>query len=110
MIESPTFPDIERELKALGKEKALRIIANTLRHFSDETKTLAVAATWTKGLRTDSQELFILAPSEPGMYPEEDDVLDHCCNEGQCGECRALLWSNFKSVCCPLCGSDAYLS
>lgn len=103
--------DIEAELKKLDRLRAIMVIAHTLRHFSNESTTLAIAATWTTLHSSERKPIFLIAPPQIETYEEERlDFLDDCCEEGACKACGVSLWSSFKSGLCPLCDAPVDLT
>ena len=102
--------DIEQELKQLDRARALRVIANALRHFSDDKHTLALASTWTQTVRNGDIDVFLIS-LPPDSSPEElKQEIDEGCQEGRCQNCCINLWSTYKTTSCPFCGEEAHLT
>ncbi len=103
--------DIEAELLKLDRERALRIIANALRHLSDKQHRLALSFAYTRSVEL-GQPLdvhFISLPPDD-VDAEFQQEIDEGCNVGGCPQCRINLSSTFKRVNCPFCGGEAHLT
>ncbi len=106
--------DIEKELKALDSERAIKIINAALRHFSNDQHTLSIAMTYPdiprQGMPRGSEpvEIYLVAPPEESCYKDEPkeflEVLDASANFSFCSGCGVSLCSSFRHVLCPLCG------
>ena len=101
---------IEDDIKGLSRDRALRIVADTLKHFSDDHHRLAIAATFSRTVCHGNVDIFLIAPPRSDCPIELQEHLDEGCQEGQCESCKVLLWSRFKYATCPICGADAQLT
>ena len=103
--------DIQAELMKLDRARALRIIADTLRHLSDSTHTLAICFAFKRAieLRESLDVHFIGLP--PSDAPADCHAeVDEGCDVGGCAQCRVNLASSYKRVNCPFCGTEARLT
>jgi rubrerythrin len=99
---------LEIELLKLNREKAIGVIARALKQLSDQSTNLAIAAVFARS--ASPVELELLAPAHSSCAEDVLETLDAGSQFGRCEGCGVSLRSLYKTVACPLCGSQANLT